>query len=319
MCCTVRGDLIRIVTKLLSKKGKYDHIIIETTGMADPAPVAQTFFQDETIKAKTTIDSILTVVDSKHVMLHMDAEMKDGAVNEAVQQVAFADVMLLNKGDLVNEEELANVERRCRNLNSTCKMIRCSNCDVDIKQLLGLRTFDLNKITDMDEHFLDAEESSHGHGHGHGAAAEACPADCKEEGEGHGHGHAAAEACPSDCKEEGHSHGHGHSHGSTKAHWDDRVSSVGIKEDGALDLGKLNQWFGTLLRDKGADIFRMKGVLNINGQDEKFVFQGVHMVFDGQPMEPWGPDEVRCNKLVFIGKELNRKELTEAFLLCIAK
>merc|ERR1712216_1103708 len=175
-------------------------------------------------------------------------------------------------------------------------MMRCKNCDVDIKQLLGLRTFDLKKITDMDEHFLDFEESGHGHGHGHG--------------------HGAAEA-----EEEGHSHGHSHahSHGSSKAHWDDRVSSVGIKEDGALDLGKLNQWFGTLLRDRGADIFRMKGVLNINGQDEKFVFQGVHMVFDGQPMEPWGPDEKRCNKLVFIGKELDRKELTEAFLLCVAK
>ncbi|KAL4434344.1 hypothetical protein ABPG75_000785 [Micractinium tetrahymenae] len=154
ICCTVRGDLIRILTKLLKRKNKFDHILIETTGLADPAPVAQTFFVDEDLKHALRLDAIITVVDSKHILLHLDEVKPDGVVNESIQQVAFADKILLNKTDLVSEEEKKHVIRRIKSINKTSEIIECRHSQVDLGRILGLQSFDLEKILSMDPEFL---------------------------------------------------------------------------------------------------------------------------------------------------------------------
>lgn len=310
ICCTVRGDLIRILGKIL-KKGKMDAIIIETTGLADPAPVAQTFFMDEKIKSLARIDGILTVVDAKHIIQHLDEEKPDGVENEAVEQVAFADRLLVNKCDLVDEEYLTVVEARLRAINRDAPFTRCVNSEVPLKKLLGIGAFNLDNIVKIDPDFLgeaDADEDDHSScDHEHGA----CDHDY-----GHGHGHGAPKVAMSstlnpdgsrkmDGKKKVHSH-------------DNSTSSVGIREVGELSMEKLNGWISALLKDQGPNIYRMKGVLAIQGMEKKFVFQGVHMVFDGQPMDiEWGAEEVKENKMIFIGKKLDKEALLASFRECL--
>lgn len=327
ICCTVRGDLIRILTKLLKRKNKFDHILIETTGLADPAPVAQTFFVDEDLKHSLRLDAIITVVDSKHILLHLDEEKPDGVVNESIQQVAFADKILLNKTDLVSEEEKQHVIRRIQSINRTTEIIECQHSKVDLDRILGLQSFDLEKILSMDPAFLKVPgEHSHHHGHHH---------------HDHDHGHEHEDGDCKQCADGDHDHEHHHHHHGEKeedcakcaagdtdhAHHthkhDSRVSSVGIECEGALDMRRLNEWLSTLLQEKGADIYRSKGILNIAGTDDKFVFHGVHMMLQfGSSAEglgrPWQPDEKRVNRVVFIGKDLNRKELNDGFRSCMA-
>mmetsp|Transcript_20765 Transcript_20765/g.52049 ORF Transcript_20765/g.52049 Transcript_20765/m.52049 type:complete len:335 (+) Transcript_20765:26-1030(+) len=261
ICCTVRGDLIRILNKILKRKTRLDAVLIETTGMADPAPVAQTFFMDEGIQARARLDAIITLVDAKHVIQHLDEVKPEGAENECVEQVVFADKILLNKVDLVTAEYLDEVERRIRGINQSGEVIRCERAVVPLDKVLGVRAFDLQRVVDMEPGFL-AEE------------------------------------------------GHGHSH-------DSSITSVGIQKEGTLDLNRLNRWMSTLLKDKGVDIYRSKGVLSIQGMKEKFVFQGVHMTFNGEPTKEWGEGEARVNRMVFIGKNLDRKELTDGFDACL--
>jgi G3E family GTPase len=298
ICCTVRGDLIRILGKILKKKN-IDAIIIETTGLADPAPVAQTFFMDEKIKSLARIDGILTVVDAKHIIQHLDEEKPDGVENEAVEQVAFADRLLVNKCDLVDEEYLGVVEARLREINRDAPFTRSTNSVVPLRKLLGIGGFDLDRHLNIDPDFLpkeaeEEEKSAHGHGHGHG--------------HGHSHGEGGADDCAvcSSSSKKGHRH-------------DTSTKSVGIREVGELDMNKLNEWIGTLLKERGPDIYRMKGVLAISGMKNKFVFQGVHMVFDGKPLEvEWEVDEVKENKMIFIGKKLDAEELKASFMECLA-
>jgi len=270
ICCTVRVDLITILTKLMkrAKEGgpKLDHIIIETTGLADPAPVAQTFFVDENIKCFARLDAIVTLVDAFHIEEHLDEEKPDGVENEAVEQVAFADLLLLNKIDLMPEEaKLAHLEGRLRALNKWAPIKRCQDAKVMLEAVLGeegrkgLRGFELDRVLEMDPEFLDVD------------------------GE--------------------------HQH-------DDRVSSVGFNQPGDLDMEKTNAWIAKLLTVKGADIFRMKGVLSMAGLQHKFVYQGVHMQFKGEFTEEWAEGEVRGNKLVFIGRHLDREYLTAGFMAC---
>ncbi|MGB3519376.1 MAG: GTP-binding protein [Elainellaceae cyanobacterium] len=252
ICCTVRGDLIRIIGNLMKRRDRFDHLVIETTGLADPAPVIQTFFVDEDVQAQSQLDAVVTVVDAQHIWQHWDAE-------EAVEQIAFADVILLNKVDLVTPEQLDDLERRIREMNAIAKIHRTRDAQIDMDDILGISAFDLNNALQIDPEFLS--ETAHEH--------------------------------------------------------DETVASIAIVEPGALHGDRLNAWMGELLRDHGPDIFRMKGILNIDGEDCRFVFQGIHMLFDGREDRPWRPDETRKNELVFIGRNLESLNLLERFRECL--
>ena len=275
ICCRVRGDLIRILAKLRQRKDKFDSVLIETTGLADPGPVAQTFFTAEEVKESFKLDGIVTVVDAKHVGLHFDD------MREVREQIGFADVILLNKTDLVSPAELQKIEARIRKMNPVAKLHRTENAAIDLTKVLDIGGFDLKRALELEPDFL--KESEHGHDHDH------------EDKEHHEHAH-----------EEEHDH-----------HHDEDVTSVGISAPGDLDEKKLSDWLGTLLRTKGQDIFRMKGVLAVKGRSMRFVFQGVHMLMDGRPDRSWG-NEPRHNTLIFIGRNLDRKELNEGFKACLA-
>lgn len=251
ICCTVRGDLIRIIGNLMKRRDKFDHLVIETTGLADPAPVIQTFFMDEDVQAQTNLDSVVTVVDAKHIWQHWEAE-------EAQEQIAFADVVLLNKTDLVTPEELDELERRIRSMNAIAKIYRTRNAELEMDALLGIGAFDLDRALEIDPEFLS--ETAHEH--------------------------------------------------------DETVGSVAIIESGELDGNKLNEWISYLLQTQGPDIFRMKGILTIAGKEQRFVFQGVHMLFDGRADRLWKAGE-RKNELVFIGRNLDEAQLRKDFRACL--
>lgn len=253
ICCTVRGDLIRIIGNLMKRRNKFDHLVIETTGLADPAPVIQTFFVDEDMREQLELDAVVTLVDSKHIWQHWDAD-------EAQEQIAFADVILLNKTDLVTPFELDELEKRIRAMNAIAKIHRTRNSELAMNALLGVKAFDLDRALEIDPNFLG--EDAHVH--------------------------------------------------------DESVFSVALVEQGTLDGQKLNAWLSELLRTQGPDIFRMKGILNIAGEDNRFVFQGVHMIFEGKPERPWKEGETRKNELVFIGRNLDEAKLRQDFLACMA-
>ena len=413
ICCSVRGDLIRILGRLLKRKDKLDGILIETTGLANPAPVAQTFFTDDEVKAAFKLDASVTVVDAKHVSQHLDKD------DESMKQVAFADVILLNKTDLVSPADLDALEARIKRINAVAKIHRTKNCDVNLDAVLDVGGFNLSRASELDPKFLEPEYPFEW------AGAYALPAGTHmlEIGD-HDHGH--------DHSREGHDHAHGehdhahHHHGNPNeldvvimpvagvadpgqpsstspatsaaieaavhvfADWESRtkegdtvipgatlhrlllaegngryalkiaapgfylvfescghdplhirimgetarpcwqqdfhaahehneaVTSVGISTPGDLDGKKLNDWISELLRVKGGDIYRMKGVLAVKGSNKRLVFQGVHMLFDAKFDREWKPGETRTNTLVFIGKNLQRAELTEAFKACLA-
>merc|ERR1719392_639775 len=267
ICCTVRGDLIAGSKKLIknSKKSSkpLDGVLIETTGLADPAPVAQTFFADDFVQQHMRLDGILTLVDAKHIIQHLEDEKPEGVENEAVEQIAFADRILLNKCDLVESEaDLDEVEKRIRAINESVPIKRTTNSEVEMDFVLGIHGFNLDKIIEMDDAFL---EDSHHHQH------------------------------------------------------DARVSSVGIDIAGEVVQQKLNEWIGWLLREKGVDLFRSKGVLAVKGMKEKFVFQAIHMLFANSNEGTWDPGEEKRCKMIFIGKNLSREELTSGFMKCLAK
>jgi len=265
ICCTVRQDLIVVLQKLSNrvKAGtlKLDGIIIETTGMADPAPVAQTFFVDDMVKGFSRLDGIVTLVDAKHIEQHLDEEKPEGAENEAVEQVAFADRIILNKTDLVTEDDLTRIEARIKTVNSVAAIQRSQQSNVSVDFVLNVGGFDLNRTLEMDPEFLNTE-GEHVH--------------------------------------------------------DTSVTSVCISQDGDLDLDMVQGWISELLNDKGADIFRMKGVLSIKHAEQRFVYQAVHMIFNGNFTDPWEADEKRESKLVFIGKNLDHAALRAKMAECAA-
>jgi G3E family GTPase len=412
ICCTVRGDLIRILGQLMKRRDRFDYILIETTGMADPGPVAQTFFLDDELKNQFALDAIVTMVDAKHFEQHVDE------LNEPAEQVAFADLVLLNKTDLVEAGALERIERRIRGINGTARIFRTRNADVPIDQVLNVGAFDLQRALAVDESFLEPEypfewggvyqlaagdyllktagehdHHAHEHSHDHDHDHEPGHDHCYEHGNGHDHDH------------DGHSHadlglavlpvaaatrealdgaiepavrafaepatviachgaigGAGHyaidiSHPGAdfrlaverpgayalfcehhpsefglrlereqpqaerkfaSHHHEDDIASIGISDPRPLDPAKLNQWFDYLLKTRGQDIFRMKGVLNVKGEDRRQVFHGVHMMFDAQAERPWG-DAPRINQLVFIGRDLDRAELEAGFESAVAK
>ena len=412
ICCTVRGDLIRILGRLMKRKDQLDGILIETTGMANPAPVAQTFFTDDEMKANFRLDAIVTVVDAKHILQHLGTE------DEAQKQVAFADVILLNKTDLVTPAELDALESRIKRINAVAKIHRAKNADVPLDRVLDVGGFNLSRATELDPQFLETEYPFEWAGAyelaagTHELAIGHAPDDDHDH---HDHAHEHDHECGPDC---GHNHnelevvvlpvkslddsqlaaainaavvtfsdwekivqpGEEIGTGATlhrlkleneygrfrvvipaaaryvlftghdvpthlyapaapdgaaapsperllRYQWDrtfrhehshnDAVTSVGISVPGDLDGQKLNAWISELLRTKGGDIYRMKGVLAIKGSNKRLVFQGVHMLFDAKFDREWGSDP-RQNTLVFIGKNLDRAALTEAFKFCLA-
>jgi G3E family GTPase len=259
ICCTVRGDLIRILRTLVFSmdqgKVKFDRILIETTGLADPAPVAQTFFMDDMLSEKFEVDSIVTVVDSKHVTIHLDDH------DEAQEQIAFADVIILNKKDLVSKEDLNILEQRISSINPAAKRIHAQNCQIHLKDILGINTFDVSRKLEIDPHFL---EDHHHH------------------------------------------------------HHNDTVSSIAFQEEKPLDMAKVDHWMSYLVREKGQDLLRYKGILHVKGMEQRIVFQGLHMLFSGHPDRKWKETEPKLSQLVFIGKDLDKGELERQFKNCIA-
>ncbi|HEY1725234.1 MAG TPA: GTP-binding protein [Steroidobacteraceae bacterium] len=401
ICCTVRGDLIRILTQLRKRRDRFDAVLIETTGLADPGPVAQTFFIDEELKEHYALDAIVTLVDARHV----EQALKESAA--AVEQIAFADVVLLNKIDLVERAALERIEQRVRSISATAVIIHSRKADVPLERVLGLGAFDLERALALDGAFLEparpfewaglyqlaagrqqlctgahAHDHHDGHGHDHGHQ--------HEHGEGSGllqvdvallpaaggapqvldgmleaasalfeHDSTAAQAgvvlepqhhyrlpltppgagagasfelaIPSagywalfaeHAPAEFGLHLHGQQPLQQRVfgshHHDLAIGSIGLTDERALDPNKVNDWLSYLLQSRGIDILRMKGVLNLKDESRRFVFHGVHMVFDGQLERPWGEAAARRSRLVFIGRNLDRHELEAGLESCVA-
>ena len=280
ICCTVRGDLVRILDGLMRRKGKFDAIIVETTGLADPAPVAQTFFVDENVGRKTRLDAVVTVADARW----LSDRLKDAP--EAKNQIAFADVILINKTDLVSPHELREVEARIRGINPYAKVHKTERAKIALDEVLGRNAFDLDRILDIAPDFLESEDD-HDHHHAHG----------------HDHHHG---------------HDHEHAHRGLKHYHDEDMQSVSLKSDKALDPDKFFPWVQNLVQTDGPNILRCKGILSFRNDDERFVFQGVHMILDGDHQRPWNKDEKRDSRIVFIGRNLPEEKIRQGFESCIA-
>lgn len=322
LCCTVRGDLVDMLGKLVTeRKGQFDHILIETTGLANPAPIIQTFYLEPELLDTLRLDGVVTLVDSKHAMMHLDEEKPEGVVNEAQEQVAFADRLVMNKTDLVSDAEIRTVENRVRAINNLASIQRAKQAEVDLDFVLGIGGFDLDRVQDVVDPEPEAHSHSHSHAakedHGHSHDSKCEDPACDDPSHSHSHSHASTDHGHSHdgeetecevCGEHGHSHSH-HVH-------DDTVSSVSLAMDGEVDLDLVNDWLGMLLNDRWQDLYRMKGVLAIEGCDDRYVFQGVHALFEGMPDRAWEDGEARSSKLVFIGKELEREELEAGFKAC---
>ncbi|MCO4099038.1 MAG: GTP-binding protein [Gemmatimonas sp.] len=381
ICCTVRGDLIRILGSLMRRRDRFDAILIETTGLADPAPVAQTFFVDDEMQGKLKLDGIVTMVDAKHVLLHIEDS------SECQEQLAFADVVILNKCDLVSPADLDDLQRRIRGMNAVARIIRATNAEVPLDDVLNIGGFDLDRALATRPTFLEPEYPFEWGGTfdfapgnvqlvladgpdpemtlmawklpnttadalaaaqdrvavhfsddpvpvqpGQGFELRLTPTELCLDGAGEKRfllhvEHAGAYALftqhhPDEFQMRveqqtqrllpvaEHHYNPEHEH-------DEEVTSVGLEFSGDFDQQKLNRWLGDLLMNKGTDIFRMKGIVAIRGEPLRFVFQGVHMLFDGRPDRPWG-DTARSSQLVFIGRHLDRQALHDGFRACLA-
>jgi G3E family GTPase len=379
ICCTVRGDLIRILGNLLQRRDRFDHVLIETTGLADPGPVAQTFFVDEAVREHFRLDGIVTVVDAHHVRQHIDRE------REVKEQIAFADVVLLNKIDLVDREEQDRLEARLRSMNALARVYRTVGAEVPLEEVLGMGGFDLDRALALKPTFLDPEYPYEWAGlyrldsGEHRFECEAGPdptmrvlwrrvepssgdalAAVEElaalrfsdtprgapPGSGLDPHHGFHElvldgegpfAWPVVVAEAGHyalftqhlpeefgvrlTRGGDavralaeHRYAAAHEH-DEEVASVGLRADGDLDRVAFYRWVGALVQDRGPDLFRMKGILSFEGEERRYVFQGVHMLVGGMPDRPWG-EEPRRSELVVIGRELDRAALETGFRSC---
>lgn len=383
ICCTVRGDLIRILTNLMRRRDRFDHIIVETTGMADPGPVSQTFFVDDEIREALRLDGIVTVVDARHVLQHLDG------MAEVREQIAFADVILLNKTDLVDAAQLDELEARLRKMNALATFHRSVNAEVDIPSVLGVGGFDLENMLAQRPGFLEKEypfewaaivrlpagvaQLRYGAGPDPLIGALLLPlrGDTEEDlrkavdtadkafardrkrsltgarlipGRGVGNlqvPEEGSEKCvelviPADgfyalftehgaqefdlrIERDGQPvpiilerhYAAAHTH-------DEDISSVGLTITGALSEDKVNRWLGPLLAANGQDMLRTKGILDIAGEDRRFVIQAVHMLLDGGPDRRWKTGEKRESQIVFIGRNLDRAALSKGLEACRA-
>jgi len=288
ICCTVRGDLVRILDGLMRRKGKFDAIIVETTGLADPAPVAQTFFVDENVGRKTRLDAVVAVADAKW----LNDRLKDAP--EAKNQIAFADVILINKTDLVSVEELRDVEGRIRAINPYAKVHKTERAQIPLNEVLARNAFDLDRILDIEPEFLETEDD-HDHRHAHG--------------QDHDHDH---------DRHHDHGHNHEHKHGGLRHYHDVDMQSVSLKTERPLDPDKFFPWVQNLVQTEGPNILRSKGILSFKNDDDRFVFQGLHMILDGDHQRPWKKGEKRDSRIVFIGRNLPEETIRQGFESCIA-
>jgi G3E family GTPase len=280
ICCTVRGDLVRIIDGLMRRKGKFDAIIVETTGLADPAPVAQTFFVDENVGRKTKLDAVVTVADAKW----LNDRLKDAP--EAKNQIAFADVILINKTDLVKPDELRDVEARIRGINPYAKLHKTERCRIPLPEVLGRNAFDLDRILDIEPEFLEGDHHHNDHEHDHG----------------HDHHH----------------HAHSHQHDGLKHYHDEEMQSLSLRTGKPLDPDKFFPWVQGLVQEEGPSILRCKGILAFKDDPERFVFQGVHMILDGDHQRPWNDGEARESRIIFIGRNLPEEKIRQGFEGCLA-
>jgi G3E family GTPase len=270
VCCVAeaRDDLLRVTRQLLARPERLDHIIIETSGLADPYPIAQTFFLDDPIRDQTNLDGVIALVDVRHLLLHLDDSLIEAHDNQAVDQIVCADRIILNKVDLASEEQIAAVSARVASLNQTAEQLRCSFARIDLKRILGLAAFDRSRRI------------------------------AAEVGQGHDHHHAPWMGDP------------GHEH-------DGSLGSVGIELPGHMDPAAIRDWVEEMRRQDLAGLFRMKGVFSVQGDDYCYVLHGVHDQIEFRPNHPWG-DEPRCNKMVFIGRGLDRLALLARLRACMA-
>ena len=286
VCCTVRGDLIRVVEGLMRRPGRFDAIVVETTGLADPVPVAQTFFMDDDVRSKTRLDAVVALVDAKHLPLRL----KDS--HEAEDQIAFADVVVLNKTDLVTPDELRDVEAAVRAINPTAKIHRTTRSGVPLDQVLDRGAFDLSRALENDPHFLDEHDHDHDH-------------DYHDHDHDHDHHH------------HHHDHDHHHHHGEASPIHDVTVQSVSLRA-GELDPQKFFPWIQKITQAEGPNILRLKGILALKDDPDRYVIQGVHMIIEGDHQRAWRDGEKHESRLVFIGRELDAERLKRTFEACQA-
>lgn len=261
ICCTVRGDLVVALKKLYGKVDTFDGVIIETTGLADPAPVVQTFFVDDDVQKMYKLDSVVTVVDAKHIQSRLREKKPKGVENEAVEQIVFADKVLLNKTDLADEKTLKDIEKEVKALNPQVTIHRSNFSKIDPKLLLNLNAFDLKRVLEFEPEFLEDEGQEHQH--------------------------------------------------------DTSIVSTSVKVLGEVNQEMLSRWISRLIQEDGANLYRYKGVIAVKGMEKKFVFQGVGMLFSGNFEGNWKKDEPRESRFVFIGKNLDKVFLQEAFKACL--
>jgi G3E family GTPase len=315
VCCTVRGDLMRTLLDLRKRHEsgelKFERVIIETTGMANPGPVCQTFFMDDDIAEYYRLDAVVTIVDAKHGMDTLDEQ------EEAQKQVGFADRILISKKDLVTEAEYAALRRRIVHMNPRASIEVVNFGDTDLKKIIDISGFNLNTILDIDPQFLadDHPDAAHDHDHDHSH----CDHDhghCDHEHDhahahGHDHGH---DHDPATCTNPDHDHGHQH-----KPAHNDNIGAFVFKSDKPFDPERLEEFLGGVVQVYGPDLLRYKGILYMKGINKRMLFQGVHMLMGAEPGKPWLANEKKTTKMVFIGRKLPQEIFTKGLEQCLAK
>ncbi len=294
ICCTIRGDLVQALADLVTQrqdgKLKFDRVVIETTGLANPGPVAQTFFMDEEIADQYLLDAIITLVDAKHANAQLDQ-------HEVVQrQVGFADRLFITKSDLISETELADLKHRLLHMNPRAPISVVNFGEAPLKEIFDIRGFNLNAKLEIDPDFLAEDDHQHAHDH----------ADCDHEHD--------------QCAHEGHEHGDEHAHGHAHhhhAHHDDKIKSFVYRSERAFDAAKLEDFLGGVLQIYGERLLRYKGVLHMKGVDRRVVFQGVHQMMGSDLASKWLPADKKTNKMVFIGIDLPQDLITDGLDRCL--
>jgi G3E family GTPase len=276
----VRNDLVQTLQKLLARQDLFDYILVETSGLADPTPVAATFFMDNEVAKKVVLDGVVTLVDAVHAQPHLDDPALAEHDNQAVTQIVVADRILLNKADLVPAAALTQLERRIRALNSGAPILRTVQARVDLSQILGLQSFESDALSVTDPHFL--EDAHHEH---------QCDAHCE--------------------------HAHVHPYGSGAHTHDPSVASVSFTFDEPFDAARVMRSLHELLAASGDDIYRVKGILHVRGDDRRHVLQGVHRILELKASFPWWGEEP-ASKFVFIGRHLQREKLRACLQACLA-
>jgi len=256
ICCTVRGDLIRIMSGLLKRAEQLDGVLIETTGLADPAPVIQTFFVDDDLRDRIALDSVVTMVDAKHFLETVDE------AHECEEQIAFADTIIINKADLVTGQGVGAVESKIRSLNQFAEIHVTEKAGLALDSVLDRGSFDLKRLQDLEPGFLDEDPEDHEH--------------------------------------------------------DDSITSVSLVATSPIVPERFSKWMREFIQARGVDVLRTKGIIALAGYEQRYVFQGVHMVMDSDWGRDWQPDEARQSRLVFIGRNLDQQELESAFKACAA-